>query len=113
MADLEKMTTHELKTLLKDAPRVIEARRAEERDRVRAKLEAVAAEHGFELREFLEGMRAGPKRGRRSSGEAKYRSKVDPSKTWTGIGRRPGWMLEHIEAGGTIEELEIRGAGVR
>ena len=31
----------------------------------------------------------------------------DGSKTWSGKGRKPGWVVEHLEAGGALEALEI------
>lgn len=41
-------------------------------------------------------------------GVAKYRSSIDPNKTWSGRGRKPEWVLTFLGNGGTLEELEIK-----
>ncbi len=37
----------------------------------------------------------------------KYRHPEDSSVTWTGRGRKPKWILELLEQGKTLEDLEI------
>ena len=39
---------------------------------------------------------------------AKYKNPNDPSKTWTGRGRKPKWVEELLEKGKTLESLAIR-----
>ncbi len=109
MPDLEELSTVELKKLVKEVPRLIEARRSEEREKLRVELEQIANERGFKLRELV--ATAPKQRRQRVAGQAKYRSKVDPSKTWAGIGRRPAWVSDHLDSGGALEDLEIRGSG--
>ncbi|MFW6312537.1 MAG: H-NS family nucleoid-associated regulatory protein, partial [Spirochaetota bacterium] len=36
---------------------------------------------------------------------ATYQHPEDPSTTWSGRGRKPGWILEWIESGKAVEEL--------
>lgn len=36
-----------------------------------------------------------------------YRSKLNPSNTWSGRGNRPKWLREELETGITLEELAI------
>lgn len=38
---------------------------------------------------------------------AKYRSLKDPSLTWAGRGRRPGWVEEHLREGGSLEQITV------
>ena len=40
---------------------------------------------------------------------ARYRHPDDPNLTWTGRGRKPVWVIEWLDAGGTLEQLEARG----
>lgn len=42
------------------------------------------------------------------TGTPKYRSSVDPSLTWTGKGRKPGWVQTFLDNGGNIEEWLIK-----
>ena len=37
----------------------------------------------------------------------KYQNK-DKTKTWSGKGRKPDWVIEHLASGGQIEALEIK-----
>lgn len=39
---------------------------------------------------------------------AKYRNPADSTKTWPGKGRKPGWVVSHLEGGGKLEDLEIK-----
>lgn len=38
---------------------------------------------------------------------AKYANPNDPTQTWTGRGRKPAWIHEALEAGKSIEDLEV------
>ncbi|MBF0584404.1 MAG: H-NS histone family protein [Magnetococcales bacterium] len=37
----------------------------------------------------------------------KYQDPSNPERTWSGRGRKPVWVVAHLDAGGGIEELEI------
>ena len=58
---------------------------------------------GFSLAELLDGK----KKATASKSPPRYRHPEDPTVTWTGRGRKPAWVLEHIEAGKPMEDLEI------
>lgn len=38
---------------------------------------------------------------------AKYRNPNEPSQTWTGKGRKPGWVVESLANGNTLNDLLI------
>lgn len=40
-------------------------------------------------------------------GAPKYRSPINASLTWTGKGRKPSWVQEHLDNGGDIEMFRI------
>jgi len=44
---------------------------------------------------------------KRSPVAAKYKNPSDPSETWTGRGRKPKWVEDHIAAGGNTDDLLI------
>ena len=39
-------------------------------------------------------------------GPAKYKS-LNGEMTWTGKGRKPQWIVEHLTSGGTLEQVAI------
>ncbi len=99
---LENMTLDELKKLRKDVEKAIETYEARQLSEARAKLEAQAKEMGYSLEEVVGVSKTGsPKR------LPKYRHPQNPTLTWTGMGRKPKWFIEALEAGMNKEDLEI------
>lgn len=41
-------------------------------------------------------------------GVPKYRSSIDPSLTWTGKGRKPGWIQTFLDNGGNLDDWLIK-----
>ena len=68
-----------------------------------AEAREVAHRHGYVLEELL-GLKAS--KGV-SKGVPKYANPADPSQTWTGKGRQPNWVKEHLNAGKPLEDLAI------
>lgn len=44
----------------------------------------------------------------KATGTPKYRSSIDPTLTWTGKGRKPGWIQTFLDNGGNVEEWLIK-----
>jgi DNA-binding protein H-NS len=71
---------------------------------------AMAQSAGFESAAAFLAEQSG-RRARSDKGVAmppKYRNPADVKRTWSGKGRKPLWVLSHLEAGGQLEELAIR-----
>lgn len=45
---------------------------------------------------------------KKGKGVPKYRNSVDSALTWSGKGRKPGWVQEHLDKGGDLESLQIK-----
>ncbi|MER2511291.1 MAG: H-NS histone family protein [Nitrosomonas ureae] len=45
---------------------------------------------------------------KKAKGTPKYRSSIDPALTWTGKGRKPGWVQTFLDNGGSLEEWMIK-----
>ncbi|MBF0154519.1 MAG: H-NS histone family protein [Magnetococcales bacterium] len=74
-------------------------------------IQSVARSAGLESVEKLLADRQDGRRTRSDKGvgmPAKYRNPIEPKQTWSGRGRKPGWVVAHLAAGGQLEELEIR-----
>jgi DNA-binding protein H-NS len=97
-SQLEKMSLKELLALDTEIKATIDEKRVSERAEMRAKMEDMARASGFSVAELFGGRKKGGK------GVVKYRNPKDPSKTWTGRGRRPNWI---VEAGGDPKKFLI------
>lgn len=100
--NLEKMSRQELETLAKDVERALKTLEARQRNAALAAAEEAAKTHGFKLAELL----GGDTPAKRVA-VPKYKNPANPEQTWTGRGRKPGWLLEALAKGTPLEDLEI------
>lgn len=91
---------------------LIEQARLAEIDKVREALTQTAENLGIPVSDLigkLTGLEAAPQDtpvplAKAQTGIPKYFHPND-GRTWTGKGKRPKWVVEHIESGGTLEGL--------
>lgn len=105
MFDLESLSLKELKQLYKDVETAIAEFKDREKRKALAEVEAFARERGLtpsELADLLGGRKA-----RKTVGAAKYANPADPSQTWTGRGRKPGWVIDALAAGKSLDNMAI------
>jgi len=111
LQDLSKRLEKELKT-----KQILEkkANNREDRERRRAVMKQVReliSAHNFKMDELLtpRPKRAARGEGRRamSKSPAKYRNPENPQQTWTGKGRKPGWLLTAIQKGTPLDAMII------
>jgi DNA-binding protein H-NS len=122
--DLSTLSTDDLKQLSKKIAKEIRirtVREAKEAERVATEktkelflqMRNLAAQHGMSIEDVIAG--GTRKRHRRSTGPAstgpksppKYRNPKDPEKTWSGKGRKPGWIVKALEKGKKLKDFEI------
>jgi DNA-binding protein H-NS len=101
--DLTALSLAELKKLEKDVGRAIVTFEERQKAEARAEAEAVAKKFGFALADLFE--TGAPKK--KSAPEAKYRHPENPLVTWSGRGRKPGWITEGLAAGKKLEDFAI------
>jgi DNA-binding protein H-NS len=102
--DISNLSLAELKDLLNQIPVEIKRREKAEKANLLKDLEKLAADRGFSLSDVMgETSEKKPK----TTVAAKYRSPADESVTWTGRGRQPKWVQEHLANGGTLESITI------
>lgn len=99
--DLSSMSLEELKKLDKDISRAIAGFEQRKKAEALAALEAKAREMGFSLADL-----AGGKSGK-SVSAPKYQDPNDPTRTWTGRGRKPAWFNEALDAGTSPDDMLI------
>ena len=98
--DLDGLSLKELKQLQKQVAKAISTFEDRKKKEALAALEAKAAEMGFCLSDLTTG-----KGGKISA--PKYQNPDDPTQTWTGRGRKPGWFAQALERGTSPEEMLI------
>lgn len=101
--DISNLSIAELKRLLVQIPKEIERRQKEEKSKVLKEIESIAAERGFALDELI-GER--PKK-ERAPVAVKYRHPSNPDLNWTGRGRQPKWVVEFLQKGGNLSQLQV------
>lgn len=99
---LEDMSLQELKQIRKDVEKAIETYEARHLAEARAKLEAQAKELGYSLEAIARVSKTGS-----AKRLPKYRHPDNPTLTWTGMGRKPKWFIDAIEAGMSKDDLKI------
>ena len=91
---LEKLTYAELAETRLRIDRLMVEKQNSERAQLRERMTAMAKEHGFDLRELLDGRRKG-----KGQVAVKFRDPKNPENTWTGRGRMPRWMSAATKGG--------------
>ena len=101
--DLEALSLDELKALRKDVDKAIAGYKDRKLEKARAEVEAVAKKLGYSLAEITAATG-----GRKRKGAApKYAHPENSALTWSGRGRRPGWVNEALDSGKSLEDLKI------
>jgi DNA-binding protein H-NS len=101
--DLASLSLTELKKLEKDVAKAIATYEERQKAEARAEAEAIAKKFGFALSELIDGASSRKK----AAPEPKYRHPENPAVTWSGRGRKPGWITEGLAAGKTLEDFAI------
>jgi len=106
--NLDSMSLEHLKELKGRVDRALSSFVDRKRKAARAAIEEQARSLGFSLSELVDAP-AGRTAGRaRRTGEPKFANPANPSQTWTGRGRKPGWVVDALKAGKSIDSLAIK-----
>ncbi len=98
--NIENMSFAELTAMQARIERAKTERQSAERTELREKLTAMAKEHGFDIRDLLDGRG----KGKRGKVAVKYRDPSNSGNTWTGRGRMPRWMTAATKGGKAKKE---------
>ena len=101
--DLSVLNHDELRSLQTAVQREISGRDEIERADALARIHAIAKGVGLTLRDILSSS------GRHARGPQpiRFQHPLDKSLTWTGLGRKPKWLLGWIKQNGTLEDLRV------
>ena len=99
--ELDAMSLRELRDLKNKVDRAISTFEDRRKREALAAAETAAREFGFNLADLTVA------KATRGKVAPKYANPQDPTQTWTGRGRKPRWVQEALDAGKTLESLEI------
>ena len=103
--DLENMEMEELKKLRKDIDKAIDTYEQRQKAEARKELEEHAKALGFRLEELVSDKST---KKTKKPVAPKYQHPENPSLTWSGRGRKPKFVLEHLDNGGSLDDLLIK-----
>ncbi len=98
-AELNKMPLDELLSIRARVEEVIEERHRARRREAIDKIKRIAEEAGISLDELVK------KSGRPTV--VRFRDPANSANTWSGRGRRPGWLQAALERGGDLAEFAV------
>lgn len=105
MTDLSKYSSQELEKLAREARDLAVSKKEEEKKQLRAEVVKRIREAGFTIEDIFPAKSAPAKKS--GTSVVKYRDPADPSRTWTGRGRKPGWLVEAEAAGRSLQDFAV------
>mgnify|MGYP001048270074 CR=1 FL=1 len=102
--DLSTYSRQELLKLKKQVEHELDARRRIDQRSARQELKDIAEKYGMTLADLITGIGIHEK-SRRPKGQMVFRHPQDPSKGWSGRGRKPKWIKEWESSGRSLDEL--------
>ena len=112
LPDIAMLGISELEALQRTVAERVTQLRLEAKDAALAEMRQVAARYELAWEEVVidalpRPVAGRPRRAARRSMPPRYRHPDDSSVTWSGTGRKPRWIVALLEAGRTLDELEI------
>lgn len=100
--NLTTMSLADLRDLQKSVAKAISTYEERQKAEAREEVETLARNLGFTLAELAD--LEEPKHKRAPSTKI-YRHPENPTLTWSGRGRKPGWFAAHVDAGKNPDDL--------
>ncbi|MEZ2903817.1 H-NS family nucleoid-associated regulatory protein [Acinetobacter terrestris] len=107
MPDISNLSVEELKRLQVEAEALIASKKDQAVEDAYQQIVDIADNVGLSIEQILEFGATKRKKSTRKSVEPRYRSKQNPSDTWTGRGKQPRWLVAELESGEKLEDFLI------
>lgn len=101
--DVTTLSRNDLLALVQAAEEQLAEHAARHRQATRDRLIATAEEAGYELGALFGFGKQKPRKVK----VVKYRHRTDPTLTWSGRGKRPRWVHDWLNGGGSMESILI------
>jgi DNA-binding protein H-NS len=109
--DWAEFTDEEIERFILELTAERKKRGEEKRQALKTQIESMVKEHGISLGELFP--QAGKDRSLRKQKRkpvdqaVKYRNPAELSQTWSGVGRKPAWLIEALTSGKRLEDFVI------
>ncbi|MDH3263227.1 MAG: H-NS histone family protein [Paracoccaceae bacterium] len=100
--DLGSMSKSDLEKLKGEVEQALASLVQRRKAEAKKAAEDAAKKFGYSLGDLV-----GKERGKKGASPAKYRNPANPSQTWSGRGRQPGWIKEGLAKGKKLSEFAI------
>ena len=107
MPDISNLSVDELKRLQIEAEALIVSKKDQAIEDAYQQISDIADQVGLTIEQILEFGATKRKKSIRKAVEPRYRSKQNPSETWTGRGKKPRWLVAELENGVKLEDFLI------
>ncbi|MBF0185393.1 MAG: H-NS histone family protein [Magnetococcales bacterium] len=105
---IAELSLEELVALKANVEALIKQRQREYKKELYNQMLSIAQVAGFDSVEaFVSSQGRSPRSDKGVRLPPKYCNPADNKQTWSGKGRKPAWVVSHLQQGGKIEELEI------
>lgn len=105
-SDLSDLSSTEIRAQIARLTEELKRREAEEKRDFFAQIVERAEELNISSDEVLRALRGTGGR-RKATGVPMYRNPDNPDETWTGRGRKPGWLINRLESGTSLDDMKI------
>lgn len=107
-ATILELPLEELVSLKAELDALIKQRQRERKKDLYNQMLSMVQGAGFDTVEaFVSSQGRSPRSDKGVRLPPKYQNPQNPKQTWSGKGRKPSWVVSHLENGGQIEALEI------
>lgn len=103
--DISNLSKNELESLRVEVDRALKGYEEIRKAQAIMAAEETLQKYGFSLQDLTQTKSRGRKK---APVVPKYSKPGDPQTTWSGRGRRPFWVVDHLDSGGKIEDLKIK-----
>jgi DNA-binding protein H-NS len=103
--NLDELGLSDLKEFQKKISIAIESFEHRKRNEALDAINEVAKLHGFKIEELMD---AGGKKKSKAKALPKYANPENSELAWSGRGRKPLWVIAHLEAGNSMDEILIK-----
>jgi DNA-binding protein H-NS len=108
MTDLSNLSLADLRNLQEQIKQEMKGREAQELQKAREQILAIAQSVGVPLAELLaKGGKGGSKKGTSGPVAVRFQHPENAGQQWTGRGRQPLWVKEWVEAGNSLDALRV------